>query len=264
MNGRVDEDLIQRVLDGVAAPAEEKRLRDLMATAPAVRARYEEMERVFASLRDVRPVEPAPEHVAAVLHAVRELALHAPDRGAVTAEPSAWRGAIAAIRARLTPSLAYAFAAGAIAGVALFGAFDHRLRGDLNGASPGALLPSGRLETAGVVDTAPLEVNGFGGMVRTRVFDGARVAEIDCSSAADATIQVDYDTQGLAVLGFERSTASGLVALEPGRVRLAPQSGGRYRIWFEQAGSGSSDLAVQVVVGGSTLARVVRTVPEDL
>lgn len=261
MNGRIDEDLIQRVLDGDATAAEETQLRDLMATTPEVRARYEELERVFVALRDVRPVEPAPEQVASVLHAVRALA---PGGGGAVAEPSGWRGALDAIRARLTPSLAYAFAAGAIAGVALLGAFDQRLRRDLDGASPGALLPSTRLSSAGVVDTARLDANAFTGVVRTHAFEGALVAEIECGSGDAAALGLTYDVHGLAVLRFERSSpAAGEIVLEPGRVRLSAPHGS-YRIWFEKAGSGSSDLAVQVVVGGSTLERVVRTVPEDL
>ena len=111
-----------------------------------------------------------------------------------------------------------------------------------------------------IVDTQELTVGGWNGTVRTRAVGRTTVVEIECRSGSGATLGLDFDPQALAFLGFERASGgSGDVALTPGRVQLAPQGQNHYRIWFEAAGSGSTDLALEVEAGGATVQKVVRT-----
>ncbi|HZL85182.1 MAG TPA: hypothetical protein VFD07_07370 [Candidatus Krumholzibacteria bacterium] len=253
-----DEDVLQRVLDGAATAADAALLREAVAADPEVRARYAQMQHLFTLLDGVEAVDPPPEYKDRLLRTLRQTeARTAADRGGLGA-------ALASIRARLTPATAYGFAAGAVAGVALFVLFDGPSPLRLDGAAPGVMLPHSRFAAARIIDTVDLAAEGFTGKVRTRVVDGGILAEIDCQSAESATLIVEFDGNALPVLSFEQGGTMGAAALEPGRIRIEHRGSNQYWVVFGPSTTDVSTLHVKVLVGGSTLERVVRTVPADL
>ncbi len=261
MNGAFDEDLLQSVLDGASTSDDATRLRESMAADAAVRARYTEMQRLFTMLDGVKAVDPPPEFKDRLLRTLRQ---QPRDAAATGMARGGLKAALQAIRMRLTPGTAYGFAAGAVAGVALFIALDGPMPARLDGGAPGVMLPRTRFATARIVDSVDLATLGFTGAVRTRLVDGGILAEIDCRSAEAATVIVEFDGKALPVLSFEQGGAMGAAALEPGRIRIEHRGTNQYWVVFGQSASEVSSLNVKVVVGGSTLERVVRTVPADL
>ena len=261
MNGPFDEDLLQRVLDGAASSDDATRLRESVAADAEVRARYTEMQRLFALLDGVKAVDPPPEFKERLLRTLRQQTRDTAEAGTVRGRLHA---AFEAIRSHLTPGTVYGFAAGAIAGVALFVALDGPMPARLDGGAPGVMLPRARFESARIVDSVDLAALGFTGAVRTRVVDGGILAEIDCRSAEAATVIVEFDGSALPVLSFEQGGAMGAAALEPGRIRIEHRGTNQYWVVFGPSTTEVSSLNVKVVIGGSTLERVVRTVPADL
>ncbi len=259
MNKPLDEDLMQRVLDGAATSDEATRLREFVASDADARARFTEMQRLFAMLDGVKAMEPPPAFKDGLIRILRQQT-----RDRTAGVRGGLRAAFDAIRIRLTPRTAYVFAAGAIAGVAFFAVLDDQLPARLDGGAPGAMLPLSRFEGARIVDSVDLVAAGFTGAVRTRVVEGGILAEIDCRSAESATVIVEFDGNALPVLGFEQGGAMGAAALEPGRIRIEHRGTNQYRVVFGPSATEVSSLNVKVLVGGSTLERVVRTVPADL
>ena len=252
---------MHRVLDGEATPEETAALQRALAADSELRARFEELQRLFSALEAVAAVEPPAQFRDEVIRHIRE-------RGPL---PKTFTQRFAAVlrswREHLSPQLAYAFVAGGIVGIALFGALDGRFGGGLDGGSPGTMLPLDDSRSFRVVDAVDLRATGFEGVVRTKAREGSLVAEIEVSTSAAATVELDYDAR-LSVAGVEPAGAS-TVSLEPGRIRVelpgsAPALGpsrSLTRVLFAGGGSLVSSLQVRVVTGGSSVEKAVRTVP---
>ena len=255
------EPMLHRVLDGEATPEEAAALRRALAADGELQARYKELQRLFTTLDSVTTVEPPAHFQDEVIRGIR--AQGPLPRRSASRFATAWRS----LRDHSSPQLAYAFVAGGIAGVALFSAFDGRLRGGLDGGSPGSMLPLDRFQTVRVVDSVDLVAPGFEGVVRTKAREGSLLAEIEFTSRAASTLELDYDAR-LSVVGVEPAGAS-TVSLEPGRIRVEHQgaravqgpSRYRYRVLFAAGETPVSSLQVRVATGGSTLEKVVRMAP---
>ena len=252
---------MHRVLDGEATPEEAAALQRALAADAELQGRFEELQRLFSDLEAVASVEPP-------VHFRDEVIRHIRERGPLPRRSaSRFAAGLRSWREHLSPQLAYVFVAGGIVGIALFSALDGRWRDGLDGGSPGTMLPLDRYQSVRVVDSVDLRAPGFEGVVRTRALEGSLLAEIEFSTGAAATVELDYDAR-LSVVGVEPAGAS-TVSLEPGRIRVEHQgsaaalgsSRSRYRVLFAGGGSLVSSLQVRVATGGTTLEKVVRTVP---
>lgn len=257
------EDLMQQVLDGLATPEEEARLEAALAGDASLRGRYQELQRLFAMLESVGEVEPPPGALEEALQQVRQIGANRP-QGQHTLGRG-WLGAgWEALRQRFTPQLAYAFTTGTIAGIALFAVFEGQVPSKIDGNTPGTVVSRHRFDTAHPLDRVELQANGFQGVLSTSMVDGTLLGELECSSSAAAAIFLEWDFSAEPLLGFDQSSPLGRIAVEPKGLRIEHQGENRYRIWFGAPRQQGAQLRIRVDVGGTTLKRAVRAVPEDL
>jgi anti-sigma factor RsiW len=254
------EDLLHRALDGEVTPEEAERLREYVAANPDARASYDDLQNLFQVLASVEPVEPPVGSQGELLRRLRE-ARPVPSPRPVE---SGLATAVGALRRRLTLSTAYAFAVGAIAGVAVFAAIrDHSATPRLDdSALPGSMLPRNRSEFQ-VVDQEQVALAGFRADVRIRMAPGFVTAEIEVRSDQLAELVLDFDGKVLSPIGFEQShKGAGLISLGDARVRLENAGQNRYLVVFSEDGGTGSDLVIRVLTGGSSQERHLRTRPE--
>ncbi len=256
MNER-DDELMQRVLDGEAQADEVARLQERLAGSEEMRRAYGELERVFRSLEAVSPVEPPPAAKAELMQRLQQEPAREWSPGATTAREGWLQTGTAALRKHFTPSLAYAFAAGGIAGVALLGAFRGGLGGSLDGSAPGSMLAPSQVAGAKLVDTVPLAAPGFTATLRSTVHAQGVVAEIECQGGTPARLEIAFDAANLALSGFEQGEPAA-VALEPGRIGIHHTGQNRYRLWFDTPRS-PAPLQIQIEAGGAVLEASLRT-----
>lgn len=259
------DELSHRALDGEATAEEAARLREYIAANPEARARHDDLENLFQMLASVGPAEAPPGAREELLRRLREVRQPATPPPSPRPEESGWRVAAAALRRRLTLSTAYAFAVGAIAGVAIFAAVqDHsatRSRLD-DSALPGSMLPRNR-NAFQIVDQQRVALPGLQAAIRIRWAPGFVVAEVDVDSEQHAELVLEFDGKALSPIGFEQSRqGAGLISLENARVRLENAGQNHYVVVFSEEAGAGSDLVVKVLAGGSSREIPLRTRPE--
>ena len=250
------EELLHRALDGEATAEEAARLREYVAANPGARASYDDLQHLFQMLAYVERVEPPAGSQEQLLRRLREAR-------PVPAPQESWLGdAMGALRRRITLNTAYAFAVGAIAGIALFAAIkDHsatRSRLD-DSALPGSMLPRNRGEFR-IVDQQQLALAGLRATFRVRSAPGFVVAEMDVSSEQRADLVLEFDGKTLSPIGFEQTRQGpGLISLGDARVRLENTGQNHYLVVFLEDGGAGSDLVVKVLAGGSSQEKHLKT-----
>ena len=245
------EELLHKQLDGEATPAETAELEGLLAARPELRARREQLVRLFGVLASTPIPEPTEELRERISNGVRALPVHRPR------EP--WTILVARF---LRPGWRQAafFAAGVLAGVALLAAFSPRLA--LEDGVAGALLPSRREATARTVDEQELRWAGGSAVCRVRAAAGSLWAEIELRAEGTASVELRFDPAALLPTSAGCAPPGATVTLGTERVRIDNATRGSYRVAFSTRPAGADAIALSIQSGDSLVEARLRTQPQ--
>jgi hypothetical protein len=196
-------ELVQRELDGVLSGSEEEELRRYLDSAGDARQYREELRAAVQHVAALPVVAPPPQLKSEILRAVRR-------RGAAQPIRSSLRTRLArAFESRVAFNYVYAFSAGVILGVALYGLVA-RLEQPVPSASDvsGALLPRAVTGTSVLTEELQIDTLGMTALIRVREMDGMHLADLTLRSGSPVRAVVDFNAGALCLSGFSQTRQS--------------------------------------------------------
>ena len=232
-------------LDGEATAEESERLRALLETRPDLKAEYEKLGRVVATLDQLGMEEPPASLKQDVLRAVR--AKTAPERG-----PRAWLGYLSLVFGgqggfRPLPAFAAGAALGVLAFALLTGTLTSRPGVDSRSMT-GAMLPVGRADTYRVISSRQFTLRP--GTVLTEVLSGATGSALRLTAdvPVGTVITVSFQPDDWGAVSVSQETAGNEVMLGTGRlsVRMLRPGQGVYLLGLDRRGPAGSPLRISI------------------
>jgi hypothetical protein len=262
------QELIHRSIDGEATPEQEARLQAAIAADPAARAEWEELSALSQMFEAASAVEPPGWNAgkAELLQRLHDRRLASTRSGApAVGRTEGWFSrAAAALRPRLSPGAGFAFAAGALAGIALFATFGPgagRVE-RLDDGVPGTILGSRRLE-GGLVGEARLDLEDARGRAVSRMVGKLAQVEIDLESERPVELDLEFDPQVQHLRAFQQDAPeSGQVVGGTNSVHIDHRGRNRYELWFEGGSGRSVEMRIRVRSGERVLERALRVFQE--
>lgn len=251
-----DEELLHREIDGENSAEESARLKDLMAAHAELRAYYERLSTLAQTLANAEKVGVPPGLARKVMRSIRRR-----ERFAALRE-----GLLDTFRFAFTrrPVLGYAatLAAGLVLGTLLAALADKTppfWRRDVSYLS-GTMLPDNRLRRLQLVAEQSFAAEGIQGKASTKLGDNLVLAEIQLDSSRAVDVTIEFDSNALSVLAFERSGASGGgVALGPRQLRLQHIGEATYRMVLGVKKPVPSPLRLRLAAADVSLERTLET-----
>lgn len=241
------EKLIWQSIDGQICREDRKRIEDLMAADPEVRAHYETVVKFARALDGVQEVEPPPQLRPRILEAVSRMP---PKNRKRSFSPRLAR----ALFPRGSARLAYAAGAGVVVGIIAYHLVDYRIEG---GTSLDWSLLNGTMSYVGAsAPLASLDIDAAGveGSIRFHKQQSLNVAEIDLSSADE--IQLVVECEGMpARLGAMKSAENSLNSVEVNDRGISLTNAGRgsYVLMIHLPQGTESGIEVKILSNGEAI-----------
>lgn len=213
------EELVQGEIDGVNSAAESTLLEVLLAADPGVRARYESLLRVSATLDQAERLDPPAAFADDVMSVVRR-------RVPREAAQPGWREVL---RALFAPAPLAACACTLVLGLVL-GALLPSDPGLLSRAERDALtgtaLPGGRLVPPGTLGQRSFSSQGVRGEAVARLEGGLLVVALELDATDPVEVRLELDGGGASPRSFSRDVPTGGdVVMGAGRLRFLHPAG---------------------------------------
>lgn len=235
------EDLVQREVDGVNSAAESALLEVLLAGDPALRARFESLLLVSATLDQAERLDPPTGFADDVMAVVRRRAArHETNPG--------WREAL---RALFAPAPLAACACTLVLGLVvgtLLPTDPGLLSRSERDALAGTALPRGRIAPPGNLGQRTFFGEGVRGEAVARIEGGLLVVALELDATDPVEVRLELDGTGSSPRSFSRDVpAGGDVVMGAGRVRFTHPAGrNSYRASFDLGEASPRSLRLEV------------------
>jgi hypothetical protein len=244
--------LIHGELDGANSPKQSAKLKAYLAANVEAQKFYDELAVMFATLQEVKPIEPPAHLQYAIMNALP------PRRDPARAGRNFLSAAAAWLTARLELKHAFSFASGLAVGVALFALFFHekakneatdwsKLYGTI-GAPPAA----SQLKSA---DSLEIRQPGVSGVINLKHAGETLVAEIALATPQPLDFFISYDANALGFKSFAvlEETEAVEADLRAGRIKLSHAGEKHYAFIFSRHGNMLPSINFQVMRAGTVL-----------
>jgi hypothetical protein len=193
-------ELIQRELDGTLSDRDAKLLQQAVDADAEVRRYRQELRVSVLRVASLPRVDPPPQLKGAILQELRT-------RAAKPSAGSALRTWFArAVESRPAFNYVYAFSAGIILGVALYGMLARFDRESPGGSEvSGAFLKEAAPAAESVVEEVRIDTLSIAGVLRSRQSDGTHIADLDLRSESPVRTMLEFDQEALCLAGFSQS-----------------------------------------------------------
>jgi len=257
-------ELIHRTIDHEADAAEQGRLQAILAADPQARSEWEETTSLVRLFAKVGLVEPPPGWKEQLEVRLSRLGRPEAFSGQSSARPSRVGWGLAELRQRLSMRTAFVFAAGAVAGIAVFAALSLVPQLVDESLAPGSIVASGH---RGRESSRSHRLGEFGVdlptgrvVLRSSVEQGATQVEVEAGAEGELTLDLEFDPRVLRVRAVEQeATGAARIVVDPGHVQIEQHAPNHYGLRFESAGA-------NVISGptGSVEIRIQVRTPEDV
>lgn len=258
MGDRVSE-LIQREIDGINSPAEQRALQEALARDEAAAAQYDDLRSAVQLLERVEALEPPAQLKGRVMAAL-------PAHRYAQASPHAARGWFDALRrllqARPRLAVAYTFAVGMVAGLALMGIWGDVLS-DSEQDAYGTLLSQDAIAAMRPADEARIGLDALHGYLRVQSSDRQVVLEISLDARQPADVRVIFDEAALPLRGISRfgDEPGPMLRAEAGSVSFAVLGTQHFAVAFDRSDAGANVNFEILQDGRVRLQEILRTQP---
>jgi hypothetical protein len=248
----IDDDAIQREIDGENTPAESARLMEELRQEPEARARYDELLRLSSALDSLPAADPPPGLLESVMRAVRAIA-----RRTAAPPEGPWLILRAAFARRPVLGLGLSFAAGGLFALVLAGLSQPGRLPEAREAV-GTVLDRERLESE-LASRASLEADAVRAVVRLETAPNRLYVRMTVESGPPLRLAARWNARALRPLGFERGDGpADTVAIGSDYWRIEGAGGGEYVLTLEALEPAPPALSVRLERGDEVVERELR------
>lgn len=246
MNERVYE-LIQREIDEMNSPEEQRELEEALAVDEDAAAYLNELQAAVDMFSEVPPVQPPPGLKRRIMSALPA------DRYAPRPAPL-WQRGLAGVsnflQKRQRLAYGYSFVLGALATLVVVGLATRVGPAD-EGQALGTLISRDALTGLSPLEAVTVKLDGVKGSVTVRAEDGRAVVEIGVTSIEPVDLQLNFDETLTPLRGWSRVVGDGgsAIAVDSGTIRFEHSRAHSYLIVFDVLQSYNADVEMKIAAG---------------
>ena len=272
------EDLLNQEIDGEATDEQRTALQDELPAFPEAQSYRDDLQKLQKVLLAAKEVEAPSALRDEILFRVDQARDNTRTASLATAQfaeagagesPGFWQSLLGGLRSGfrdvsgLRRREIFTFAAGATFGIVLLFVSSNRMTSIPDGAFPGAMVPLSTIADATLVDSAALQGDNVQGHIEIARNAGYLFASIQVQSPQPVTIELQFDSQVLAIRGITQNIGDAPLqaALEAGRVEIQHQGDNTYHLTMEDRGNSNraSEVRIRLNTAGQIIDKTFRT-----